>query len=494
MLHVLDFDRGDIDSGATQAMGADQDQKSGVGRAARGEVTKPRLNDIATRQRVERDHGGILAGFPPGGSHRRALSAPASCIMFQVTWGLRRMKAVAVFSMVADGHMRRLLPLVSGLSSRGVAAHVFTHRRFERAVAAAGGTFVDLFGKYPLEAADAGSFPIAMRSVSYAGHYIEQVQRDVEALGASLILSDTFAMIGRVAAARIGVPHVNVCAGHNVDPGEFQRILATDARVVVSTQCLRAVELLRDRYGVRDASPFSYVAGLSPILNVYGEPPEYLTAGERAVFEPVAFFGSLPSTDEIVARNRDQGPCYFGRDATLRVYVSFGTVVWRSYATEALAALESISAAIARYPRAEATISLGGAELGAAEMRALTRPNVAVESFVDQWAILRQADLFITHHGLNSTHEAICHGVPMVSYPFFWDQPSLAAKCRGFGVATPLTESPRGAVLEAHVHAAIAAVHDGRDSMRARLAAAREYELKVIAGRDAVLNRILALC
>ena len=56
---------------------------------------------------------------------------------------------------------------------------------------------------------------------------------------------------------------------------------------------------------------------------------------------------------------------------------------------------------------------------------------------MDQWAVLGETDLFVTHHGLNSTHEAIFNRVPMLSYPFFWDQPGLAAKCQAFGIARP---------------------------------------------------------
>jgi hypothetical protein len=32
---------------------------------------------------------------------------------------------------------------------------------------------------------------------------------------------------------------------------------------------------------------------------------------------------------------------------------------------------------------------------------------VSIERDVDQWQILQEADLFVTHHGLNSTHRAI---------------------------------------------------------------------------------------
>jgi UDP:flavonoid glycosyltransferase YjiC (YdhE family) len=258
------------------------------------------------------------------------------------------MTSVAFVSMLAEGHLRRLLPLVSGVAARGVAAHVLTH-----------GRFVDLFGPYPLEDADPVSFPIAMRSVAYAARYVEDVERELEALRASLVVYDTFAMVGRLAATRMGLPYVNVCAGHNVDPPRFQQILASDPRVSVSRECLEAVERLRARYGVPDASPYSYVDGVSPYLNVYCEPPEYLRGEERAVFEPVAFFGSLPSPEEIAARDRARAPSLFGGDAALRVYVCFGTAVWRSYPSEALAALDAIAEALSR--RAPGRRSASGA-------------------------------------------------------------------------------------------------------------------------------------
>ncbi len=118
---------------------------------------------------------------------------------------------------------------------------------------------------------------------------------------------------------------------------------------------------------------------------------------------------------------------------------------------------------------------------------------MVVETYVDQWRALQDADVFITHHGLNSTHEAIFHGVPMISYPFFWDQPALAARCQAFGLAQPLVGALREPVCADDVHAAMDAIAARREAMDAALARARQWELAVIGQRPAVLQQLVDL-
>ena len=395
---------------------------------------------------------------------------------------------IAFFAMRADGHFRRLLPLIEGVVRRGARAVVYTDPRFAPEVARAGGECVDLFAGRPADGGDPESFPRGVQAVTFAGRHADVITAQVSALKPALVIHDTQAVIGRVVAAKLGIPAVNVCAGHNVTPERFQPLLAADPRVVVSDRCRSAVELLRDRHGIADASPFCYVGGISPHLNVYCEPPEFLDPAERRPFEPVAFFGSVRIADASPA-----AAAVFTNPTDLKVYVSLGTVAWRSYPAEALAALRVITSALARRPGTESVISLGGAPLAPEVAESLAAPNVHVKPYVDQAAVLARADLFVTHHGLNSTHEAIWHRVPMLSCPFFWDQPGLAAKCQALGIAVPLVGAPRDLPTEAGVLAAVDRVVADRAGFRARLDVARGYEEKVMAGRDAVLDRILAL-
>lgn len=397
--------------------------------------------------------------------------------------------SVAFFCMPEIGHFHRLKSLISGLTSKRITVNVFTHRMFEPNVKRAGGIFFDLFSKYPLEHADNTSFPIPCRFVSFAAAYARQICRDVEITRPSLVIHDTFAVIGQVVATLLGIPRINICAGHNLNPEQFLPLLKDDPRVKLSSKCLLAVKELREYYGMGDASPFSYISSLSPYLNIYCEPPEFLEEDRRKVFEPVAFYGSLPSLEEIQEKTR---PCAgMSNTRDLRVYVSFGTVVWRYYADTALCALTSLAAAFSRLKNIRAIISLGGTKLGNKALAALSRANVSVESYVDQWEILQKTDVFFTHHGMNSTHEAIFHLVPMISYPFFSDQPALAEKCQQFGLAIPLTNSLRGAFSEHDIRAALTGLSDKRDSMQAALSRAHEWEQAVIKNRPAVLKRII---
>jgi UDP:flavonoid glycosyltransferase YjiC (YdhE family) len=407
-----------------------------------------------------------------------------------------------IFTMGANGHVQRLRPLVAALAARGMEPWVFTDARFEADIRAEGGQFTDLYDGRPLAAVDDESRPMPARYVSFAGHYAAGVIDQVAALRPAVVMADTFATIGRVVAAALGLPHVNVCAGHNVDPARFVAQMQADPRVHVGPGLESAVALLRDRYGMADASPLSYIDGLSTVLNLYCEPEQYLTPAEREVFEPVAFFGSTPSADAIAARTRTSAPTAFPEDpAPVTLYVSFGTVVWWatpadprfSTAVDARAGLEAIARALETRRDVRALMSLGGAALDAEVVDGLRRRNVAVAPYVDQWDVLRQADLFVTHQGLNSTHEAIVSRVPMLSYPFIWDQPALAATCQRLGTALPLAPTLRAPLDDELVHAALDAYLDRRDALTAAVARAREWELDTIAGRPAVVQRIIDL-
>ncbi|MEO8605095.1 MAG: glycosyltransferase [bacterium] len=396
--------------------------------------------------------------------------------------------SIAFFCMHGVGHLQMLLPVVEALCARGCVVRVLTRAEFRPMVERVGARFVDLFARHSIEAADATSLPVPCRFVSFAGMHAESLAQEVASFKPDLIVYDTFSVVAPVIARRLGLPYVNVCPNHAPVPARLLAALREDPRVAVSGQCWAAVRRLREMHGMREASPFSYVAELSPFLNLYCEPREFLAPEDRAALEPLAFFGSLAPA----LRPRAAPAVFPPRRRGLRIYVSFGTVIWWYFAAPASAVLDAIVRACAGL-EVDVVIALGGHSLDAAARAALARPNVAILDFADQWTALDEADLFITHHGLNSTHEAIFHRVPMISHPFFGDQPALAQRCQDLGLALPLGTDSGAPVEPQDVRRAIEQVVAQRDVFATNLETARAWELRTIDDRAAIVDRLLAL-
>jgi MGT family glycosyltransferase len=387
-------------------------------------------------------------------------------------------------------HTQRLLPLIAGFASRGHTVHVLARAVMRDEVELAGGIFFDLFGRYPVEAVDTTSLPVPSRLVSFAAAYAEPLIAEVAALRPALLVYDSFMVVGPLIGRRLAIPYVSIRSGHAQAPARAIAETAADGRAALSAQCLAAVETLRREHGMAEANPFSYLDGLSPYLNLYPEPAQFLDAHTRAALEPIAFFGCLaPELRDALSHERPLR----GHGRSAGVYVSFGTIIWRYYAALATAALATL-AEVFSAAGAEVLISLGKYPRDDRVRQAIGQlPHVRVERYVDQWGTLRDADLFVTHHGLNSTHEAVFQQVPMLSYPFFGDQPAMARRCHDLGLAAPLSDGLRAPLQAEAVRRAFDHVMANRQTFAPRLAEVRQWELDVIAAREDVLDRMLAL-
>lgn len=396
--------------------------------------------------------------------------------------------SVVAFCMDSPSHFASLRPLISGLARRGVAVHAFTHPRLRAGVDEDGGCFHDLFDGGTREDADSESLPFPCRCVSFAGLRAEDFLEPVRRLQPGFVLYERFALIGPAVATTLGLPKVCLHPNHDLHRSTLEETRATFPQIRISPRCREGVRRLRERHGMPDAEPFSWALHRSKDLNLYAEPPQFLSDAGRRDCEPVEFFGCLPERSEVSPpARRSHASC-----GLLRLYVSFGSVGWKFHPDRMARSLQVLAEAIGdRNDDMKAVFGLGGSappELA----RALERPNIRVELWADQWSVLGETDLFVTHQGTNSTHEAIYHGVPMLSHPVFGDQPRLARRCRKLGLALPLGNGPGRSLRSREFHSALDEFARRRSELAAALERARAWELETLASRKPILDRLAA--
>lgn len=109
------------------------------------------------------------------------------------------------------------------------------------------------------------------------------------------------------------------------------------------------------------------------------------------------------------------------------IYCSFGSI-YGGFGQKVLSFLRELIIAMKNLPNYFLILSLKN------ELRQKiifdNLPNIEILDFVPQLLVLKHADLFITHGGINSIKEAIYYEVPMLVYPIdpFFDQPGNAAR------------------------------------------------------------------
>jgi UDP-N-acetylglucosamine:LPS N-acetylglucosamine transferase len=145
-------------------------------------------------------------------------------------------------------------------------------------------------------------------------------------------------------------------------------------------------------------------------------------------------------------------------------------------------------------PSISLTIGLGGAAIGYDDIKRLSRECVKILPYADQINELRSHDLFVTHNGLNSTHEAVMLQVPMMSCPFVGDQPDLARLCVDFGISHRIADKAihaNVALTAEYFMDKISTAIAERGVMIENLSRVHKWEIETISRRKLILESIL---
>lgn len=160
-----------------------------------------------------------------------------------------------------------------------------------------------------------------------------------------------------------------------------------------------------------------------PALNLVYTLREYQLYEEEFPDEQYKFLG--PSIYERKAETFD-----FVKSKNPVAYISLGTVI-KGAASFFQSCIEAF-----RGENIDVIISVGK-KFDVRKLKSVPS-NIYIYNFVPQLEVLKIADVFVTHGGMNSVSESLSAGVPMVVIPFVSDQPVNARCVEKLGVGKRL--------------------------------------------------------
>ena len=121
----------------------------------------------------------------------------------------------------------------------------------------------------------------------------------------------------------------------------------------------------------------------------------------------------------------------FRKNGNKLIYVSMGTVNNDM--------LEFYSNCIRAFGNTELELLISAGELADISLLGRLPENVRVERWVEQTAVLKEADVFISHCGMNSASESLYFGAPVLCYPQTAEQRAVATRISqlGAGIVLP---------------------------------------------------------
>jgi MGT family glycosyltransferase len=283
---------------------------------------------------------------------------------------------------------------------------------------------------------------------------LDAILQTIRMFAPDALAIDCMAYAGIIAAHRLGVPYLGVCAGLKIlKAGPFHGAYMNDLSPLLPLR-----QALFERYGL--APGFRLLECLSPFGNV--------------VFTTRDFVGELvlPAKTYLVGPSTPLGPRgdepafpweKLRRDRPV-VYAAFGSVHTREGLADIISPLRAAAA------RLGAQLVVSSEALAAQGPDLAGDDNCLVVPYAPQRQLLERVDAFLTHGGANSVMEALYAGTPILIVPLSNDQPWQAHLVTRRGVGIHLE---RGALNADSCTAALARLLPRQSEIRDNLAQVR---------------------
>ena len=344
---------------------------------------------------------------------------------------------IAWFCIPAHGHTNPTLGLVKTLTEAGHQIWYFSFEEFREKIESAGATFISCDG-YDFEMEDKENADRVGKDKVFATELLvsstlaldDMTSRVIEEIRPDVVVSDSVAFWGKLAAMKHGLPYVSSTTtfAFNRYSAKYMQESAWDiAKMLMAMPRInRQLKRLREKgYPVKslldivqndnDTNTIVYTSRyFQPCAETFSDRYHFIGPSMRPITRPV------------------------DKTSEKTVYISMGTVNQnRQFYRNCINVLAPTGWQV--------IISMGTNTDHFDDLP----ENIQVYESVDQMAVLSIADAFITHCGMNSASEGLYYGVPLVLFPQTPEQDAVAKRTEELGAGVRLKSISEEDVLDA---------------------------------------------
>ncbi|MGG4103239.1 macrolide family glycosyltransferase [Paenibacillus lautus] len=334
----------------------------------------------------------------------------------------------------SEGHINPTIGVVQELISRGEEVVYFCIEAFRERIEKAGATVRTFDDQKFIKAFISGGRDYLLERANglllTADIVIPSVVEQINGEHFDYIIHDSMFGCGRLLAQILKLPAISSCTTFAQTKESFDQMLEpffvnvpADIAKPINDKFQSLTAMVQEKYNVEIDSPYEVICNPAPLTIVYTT--RKFQPEEEAFDQSYKFVG--PS---ISARLTQENFDFTAIEGESPIYISLGTVFNH--------AMDFYKLCIEALGNTDHTIVMSiGSKVQVSDLGEIPT-NFIVKNYVPQTDVLQHAKLFITHGGMNSTHEGLYYGVPLIVIPQSADQPIIAGQVAHIGAGITL--------------------------------------------------------
>lgn len=348
--------------------------------------------------------------------------------------GVVEMARVLFINGGSEGHINPTIGVVQELISRGEEVVYFCIEAFRERMEKTGATVRTFDDQKFIKAFISGGRDHMLQRINglllTADIVIPSVLEQIKGEHFDYIIHDSMFGCGRLLAQILKLPAINSCTTFAQTRESFDKMLEAFFKNVpedivkpINDTFQSLTAMVKEKYEVEIDSPYEVFCNPAPLTLVYTT--REFQPEEEAFDQTYQFVG--PSISSRLTQEDFDFTAIEGKNP---IYISLGTVFNH--------AMDFYKLCFEAFGNTEHTIIMSiGSKVQISDVGEIPK-NFIVKNYVPQTDVLQYAKLFITHGGMNSTHEGLYYGVPLIVIPQSADQPIIAGQVANIGAGITL--------------------------------------------------------